>query len=458
MSAPPNDPSAEAAVLGALLYAQTGVSLDEIPDLAADAFYSGRNRRIFAAIRELHGEGEPVDVVTVAGRLQLRNESHEIVGYMTELVNGVPAVSAKRLREYARTVRNRATQRALIDLCRKTIATVETEPTDPGDLLADTEQAIHALASGTRANEIVLMKDATRAAFAEIQTHAARTNGQGGATGTSTGFRAMDAHLGGLHGGDLVVLAARPGMGKSALAFQLAMNVAQGVTPEGGPRTEGAGVIAFSLEMRAEQLALRALCADARVDLSDARYAKLDQSQWGRLTGSAVSISKAAPFWIDDNSGTSLAQVRSRARRAQRECERGGRKLGLVILDYLQLVNNKAESREQAIAEVSRNMKGLAKELNVPVLALSQLNRGVESRSDKRPMLGDLRESGAIEQDADTVLMMYRDDYYNKQSDQPSRCEVGIVKQRSGNTGTMVLGFQANTTSFYDVAPEDERG
>jgi replicative DNA helicase len=445
---PPHDLDAEAAVLGTLMLGGKDATVDEIPDLRKEHFYSGRHRHVFAAIVDLHAANEPITTIDVAARMaESGGKTPNLVGELIEMINVVPAYGARQLQAYARVVVDRSVARDLLDIARKTIATIECGIGDPGPLMAETEQEIHALAHGRGKSSWTTMNLAISGAIREMLEHHRRTDGKGGTTGVPTGFTELDQQIGGLHGGDFTVVAARPGMGKTAFVMNVAGNVVR----------SGWGVCVFSLEMRSEQLALRALCSAARVDMRDVRFGNLDQTEWSKLTQAGVDLCKSpAPLFIDDSGATTLPEIRSRARKAQRECERAGVKLGLVAVDYLQLVNNKSDNREQAIAEVSRAMKALAKELEVPVIALSQLNRGVEARTDKRPLLGDLRESGAIEQDADNVLMLYRDDYYNKtDSRTPGIVEIGIVKQRSGPTGTVPIGFAARTVSFRSLTAEE---
>ncbi len=439
MTVAPNDFAAEQAVLGTLLYGK--LTPDEIPELKAEHFFHGSHRYVFEAISQLHGQAQSVDTVVVNSELAARGRDKQVAspGYLVELLNSVPAMGEKQLQAFARTVKNRHTTRELLGLARKVIGTIENGVGDPAALLSETEGVVHELAMGTREDSVVTMKEATSRAVRRMQEHAQVARTGGGPTGLSTGLDKLDRFLGGLHAGELTVLAARPGMGKSALAMALAVQVAR--------QKRGAAV--FSLEMAAEQLALRAVCSHARLPVGSARFASFGDEGWRRFTASALDVAKL-PIFIDESGVTTLAQLRARARKIQRQCEASKTPLGIVAVDYLQLVNNPKESREQAIAEVSRALKALAKELHVSVLALSQLNRGVESRSDKRPMLGDLRESGAIEQDADNVIALYRDDYYHEHSAEPGVCEALILKQRSGPVGTVKLAFHAETVSFFN--------
>ena len=290
------------------------------------------------------------------------------------------------------------------------------------------------------------MKEATKKAFTRLMEHAARG---GGLVGTSTGYDAVDGILGGLHAGDLTIVAARPAMGKSALVMGVCGNVVRGPDPE--DLTKGKGAMVFSLEMPAEQLAIRALCSEGAVNLLGTRFGNLSAEDWKRLTQATIGLCSSPHFLLDDGGATTIAEIRAKSRKAQREMARVGVELGVIAVDYIQLVNNQKESREQAISEVSRALKALAKELKVPVIGLSQLNRQCESRADKRPMLADLRESGAIEQDADNVIALYRDDYYNEKSETPGECEVLVLKQRNGPTGTVSLRFRKESATFCDL-------
>jgi replicative DNA helicase len=436
MSAPPNDLLAEAAVLGTLLFGT--LTVDEIPDLVPDHFFSGKNRLVFQSVRSLHDSAQTVDTVSVCTWLQGEGRLGQVGGleYLNELMSAVPALGARQLRSYASTVRNRYTTRKLQELARTVLARVEAGVGDPGELIGETAAAIHELAMGRKDDTIVSLRDAVSAAVRLAMESSGRSM-----TGISTGFIALDGVTGGLHPGELTILAARPAMGKSALAAQIAINVAR----------QKRGVALFSLEMPAEQIAQRLICGVGGVPVSAFRTGTLRDDGWRKITPATVSLAEL-PMWIDDSGVTTLHELRARARKIQRLAELRSAPLGLVAVDYLQLVNNTADNREQAIAEVSRAMKALAKELSVPVIALSQLNRGVESRSDKRPMLSDLRESGAIEQDADNVIAMYRDSYYNASCDRPTVCEAILLKQRSGPVGLVELGFDGPTVTFRDLA------
>jgi replicative DNA helicase len=411
---------------------------DEVPELHADHFFSGRNRLIFQSIVALHDGAHPVDTVSVLTHLRDQGRTDQVGGleYLNELMSTVPALGARQLRSYAATVRNRFTTRKLQELARTVLARVETGVGDPGELLAETAATIHELSMGRKDDTIVALRDALTSAIKHAQSLAGRSM-----AGLSTGLRALDALTGGLHPGEVTVVAARPGIGKSALSAQIAINVAR----------QKRGAALFSLEMPAEQIAQRLICSEGKVPVSAFRAGTLHDDSWRKVTPATVALAEL-PVWIDDSGVTTLHELRARARKIQRLAELKSAPLGLVVVDYLQLVNNTADNREQAIAEVSRAMKALAKELAVPVIALSQLNRGVESRADKRPMLSDLRESGAIEQDADNVIALYREAYYNAQCARPTVCEAIMLKQRSGPTGVAEIGFDGPTVTFRNLA------
>lgn len=439
---PPNDVRVEEDVLGSVLYDEA--LLDEIPSLVPAWFYSGKHRRIFDAISELRGEGVPVDTTTVGARLRERGRMGEVGGEatLTQLMNDVPAIGARRLKAHALVLHNAFILRSLRTIALKLIAQIE-QPGASGETVGgDVAEALHAILTDTPKETSMSLKQATQSAFEQIRKHYGEG---GGLSGIATGYAALDALTGGFHRGDVAVLAARPGMGKSALALGIASNVAK----------QDHGVLLFSLEMPKEQIALRALCAEANVDLSRARVGRFSPSDWQKLTNAIVGPCANPNVIVDDKGAMSLGELRAKSQKQQREMSKRGVELGLIVVDYLQLIAHRGDNREQAIAEMSRFLKELAKDLSVPVLVLSQLNRGVESRADKRPLLSDLRESGAIEQDADIVMFVYRDDYYDPKSRAAGEVELILAKHRNGPTGIIRLGFNAPTTAFYTLGGQD---
>jgi replicative DNA helicase len=431
------DDHAESAVIGMLLFGEQ--TLDDVPELRREWFYANTSQRIFDAIADLHRGGTPVCEVNVASKLREAGRMADIGGHakLTELMDGVPHVSAKRLKSYVATLRNAHALRVLRAVARKMLAGVEQPNALASDIGSEATEKLHEALSLSSTETAANMRDLLHAVVVELKEKAARGEKL---SGTQTGFSALDKLMGGLHPGDSLVIAARPGMGKSAFALCIALNVVR----------QGHGAVMFSLEMPSKQLAMRALCADAGVDLAKSRAGLFSPTDWTKMTAAVQTGIASRHFIIDDKSSVSLGELRAKAQRAQRDMARAGVSLRVIVVDYLQLIGHKADNREQAIAETSRFLKELAKDLSVTVLALSQLNRGVEQRTDKRPMLSDLRESGSIEQDADACLLLYREDYYNQQPQYPGMVEVIIAKHRNGPTGTVLLGFEKTSTAFHE--------
>ncbi len=437
-SPPPADGFAEQTILGSLLWGS--LSLDDAPNLHAELFWENRHRRIFEAIEAIHLAGRPVDATSVQSALRLSGRLAEVGGadWVEGLVKHVPVHTKTRLEAWVQTLENRHKLRELLKVGQKIVAIAETGAKDVDGFAFACEAALHAICASGRVDSTITLRDAVSRAVKAIMAR------PGGLAGTPTGFDALDAVLGGLHGGDLSVVAGRPSMGKSALVQAVAANVVR----------SGKGAILFSLEMPADQLAMRALCAEAGVNLGKVRTGQLTPQDWTELTAATKGLCGTQNFLLDDLGGARLADIRSRALRVQREMRSRGVELGLVAIDYLQLMGHaKTDHREQAISEISRGLKGFAKEIQLPVIALSQLNRQVEARADRRPLLSDLRESGAIEQDADNVWLLYRDEYYNAGSTETGVCEVSIPKQRNGPTGTVKIGFHPPTATFKNLDP-----
>lgn len=448
---PPHDMDAEAAVLSAVLLDPS--AYDKVADIAPPkTYYADRHARIFEACVELTAVGSPCDVVTVGAWLKDRNRIAQVGGmsYITELLSAAPAVA--HVEKYAQKIAEKYAVRQLIAACQTFAARGYLDYGDVRAFLDEAAGAIQevsqALSSG-RADTFGHIREATHRAFEDM----AKSKGEGGVTGTRTGLDDLDRLITGLHGGELYVIAGRPGAGKSALAFQIGAHVAR----------SGLGVVGSSLEMPSKQVAMRLVCADARVGSSLTRAGGLNEQHWSRLTSSARSVAQL-PYWLDDRAGASIAHIRSAVRRTARECDRKDIKLGCVIVDYMQLARGtssergRVTNREQEIGEISRSMKEIAKEYDVPVLALSQLNRECEKRADKRPMLSDLRESGSIEQDADTVIFVYRDKVYNAATEKGNTAELIVAKQRQGPLATVETIFDDATTSFRNVENPDTYG
>ncbi|MFN6936661.1 MAG: replicative DNA helicase [Tsuneonella sp.] len=447
---PPHSIEAEQSVLGGLLIDNS--AWDRAADLVGDGdFYRLEHKLIFQAVGKLIVAGKPADVITVNEELSLLGKAEDCGGleYLNALAQAVP--SAANLRRYAEIVRERAILRKLVSASDE-IATNALNPQGKAvsTILDDAEARILRIGEeGMRGAQSMHSMDKLLVQLMDRVNELAE-HGADDVTGVRTGFYDLDRMTAGLQKGDLIVLAARPSMGKTAFAINIGENVAI---------NEGLPVLVFSMEMGAAQLALRMVGSIGRIDQSHLRTGRLADDEWGRLTEAVDKMSQAKLF-IDESPGLSPGEVRARARRVARDF---GGTLGLIIIDYLQLMagdgGGSEENRATVLGEISRGIKGLAKELQCPVIALSQLNRSVEQRPDKRPMMSDLRESGAIEQDADIIMFIYRDEYYTKdQCKEPGVAEIIIAKQRNGPVGTVKLGFQRMHTKFENLAPEYSGG
>ena len=422
---PPHDLDAEAAVLSAVMLDPS--ALDKVLEfLKPDHFYSEAHRRIFEACVELRTVGQPVDVVQVGTFLKNRDRIAQIggMGYLSEILNAAPAVS--NVAAYGRTISEKFRVRQLIATCQRVSAEGYLDYGEAQAFIDNAEQSIYQLARTPESSSVERLLDVMKKSFKAL-TEAMQRGDR--ITGTASGFERYDRLTAGLHPGDLTIVAARPGMGKTSFVLNVATNVASPKSRESAAdptqrwEDQGVGVAVFSLEMPREQIANRMVCSEGKVDVGKLRQGFLSPQDWSRLT-QAASYLGSLPIWIDDSSSLSILELRAKVRRLQSEYDRTDdtgkkvRRIGLVVVDYLQLMKGRegAQSREQEISEISRGLKALAKELYLPVIALSQLNRAVETRSDKskRPQLSDLRESGAIEQDADNIVFIYRDVYYNK--------------------------------------------
>jgi replicative DNA helicase len=440
---PPHSVEAEQSVLGGLML--DNLAWDRAADLLTDGdFYRYEHRLIFAAIGTLVGASKPADVITVFEQLQGLGKANDCGGlaYLNALAQSVP--SAANMRRYAEIVRERAVLRKLIAASDE-IATQAFNPQGrgAGQILDEAETKIFRIGEETSRQRQGFQKiDQLMIALLD-RVNELHENGAEDVTGVRTGFFDLDRMTAGLQKGDLVVLAARPSMGKTAFALNMAEHVSV---------QEGLPVLVFSMEMGASQLALRLVGSLGRIDQQRLRTGKLAGDEWTRLA-EAVDRLKQAQVFIDETPALTAAELRARARRMARQF---GGTLGLIVIDYLQLMSGSSSSEENRateIGEISRGLKALAKELQCPVVALSQLNRSVESRTDKRPMMSDLRESGAIEQDADVIMFIYRDEYYNKDSKEPGVAELIIGKQRNGPVGTVKLTFLKPQTKFENLAP-----
>ncbi len=438
---PPHSLEAEGSLLGAILLDQ-GV-LDEVESLlpVPEAFYAEAHRKIYAAIQALRARGAPVDLVTLTEELSRRGELEEVggVSYLLGLSESTP--TAAFAEHYARIVAEKWTLRRLIQAAGEAMRMAYEEEGSLEEILDRAGKALLEVALVHKAQARPL-RELVHETFEHVE---ALLQHKGEVGGVRTGFRELDALVGALAPGSLNIIAARPAMGKTAFALSIAAHVAL---------KQGVGVGIFSLEMPAPQLVLRMLCSEARVDMNRVRLGALSERDFNRLVDAASRLAEA-PIYIDDTPELTLMELRTRARRLK---ARQG--IGLLIVDYLQLMSGPTregrgvENRQQEIAAISRGLKALARELDIPVVALSQLSRAVESRPNKRPLLSDLRESGSIEQDADLVMFIYREEYYNPHSEKRGIAEILVGKQRNGPTGVVELQYHAAHVRFNDLARE----
>jgi replicative DNA helicase len=437
----PQNLDAEVSVLGASMLAPNVIpGLSEI--VRPSYFYRQSHQRIFQAIESLFSRGEPVDPITVAEELS-NQAALELVGgreYIHSLVSAVPA--ATNARHYAEIVRENYYLRALIRVGSEIAEMGYRREQTPLDLIDRAEQMVFDISDDRTTGDFEPMKDLISESFAELEKIVSEGRQSIGAV---TGFRDLDDKIAGLQPANLVVLAARPSMGKTSLALNIARNIAV---------DQSKGVAIFSLEMSKMEVALRMMCSEARVDSKRLRHATPQVNDWAKLAAACTPLS-AAPIFVDDSPSLNLMEIRAKARRLKAK----EHDLGLIVIDYLQLMvgDASAENRQQEISRITRGLKILARELEVPVLVLSQLSRQVEQRAGNRPVLSDLRESGAIEQDADVVLFIYRDEFYNRDSPDKGIAELIIGKQRNGPIGECKLAFSPDYTRFADLAPNSLR-
>ncbi|MEM0950753.1 MAG: replicative DNA helicase [Cyanobacteria bacterium P01_H01_bin.74] len=437
---PPQSIEAEQAVLGGILFSPD--AFHKIAELIkAEDFYRGNHQQIFTAMTTLYNQGEPIDIVTTAEQLNDTQQLEQSGGrnYIMELAMAVATV--ENITYYAKIIRNKALLRSLI-YAGNEIAANGYETTHAEQAIDEAQQAIFQIAQHGMPNELIHIKDILPESWEQIEE---RCSNKGSLMGVSTGFYDLDSYLSGLQKSDLIILAARPSMGKTAFCLNIASHVAL---------REQKPVLIFSLEMGKEQLTLRMLCAEAEIDAQKIRTGEIGEQDFPKLTQSMGKLGDA-PIYIDDTPGLSVMEIRAKARKILMDTKG---ELGLIVIDYLQLMQGTAgissndSNRTQEISAISRGLKSLARELKIPVLALSKLSRAVESRQDKRPMLSDLRESGSIEQDADLVMFIYRDEYYNKESERPGTADIIIAKQRNGPVGEVSLLFRNNITRFLNPA------
>jgi len=437
---PPHSVEAEQAVLGGLMLDNS--TWDAVGDrITADDFYRRDHQLIFGAIADLAGRSEPCDAVTLSEFLDRQGTLGDTGGlaYLATLARDTP--SAANIRAYAQIVRERSQLRHLIRVGGEIAASAyDTEGQPASALVDEAERRVFEIAeSGQKAGTgFVALKDVLGATIDRLDM---LHQSQGALTGVSSGFTDLDRMTAGLQPGDLIVVAGRPSMGKTTLALNMAENAAIG---------KGVPVAVFSMEMSREQLAFRMISSLGRVNQGHLRTGLFGDEEWSRING-AISMMKTAPIYIDDTGALTPTEVRARARRLKRE-----HGLGMIVIDYLQLmqVAGNKENRATEISEISRSMKALAKELKVPVIALSQLNRSVEQRVDKKPVMSDLRESGAIEQDADLIVLIYREEVYDPNTTRKGIADIIIAKQRNGPTGEVHLTFLGEYTKFENLASD----
>ena len=434
---PPCNLDAERAILGAALLDREAVGLAREVIEGAE-FYLKEHRLIYGSMLELYESDQAIDPITVGDRLRKNGEPDAAGGldYVTELQAMV--ATAANVTYHANIVREKAMLRELIGASGETVTDAMAGEGEAAEILDRAQGRFFAIGEDSRKGGFVSLDKVGPRTFQSIEE---AFQNQSDVTGLRTGFRQMDNYTSGLQKGDLLILAARPSMGKTSLALNLAYNIAT--------KAE-AGVAIFSLEMGREQLVLRMLCSATGFNLHHVRRGKLRAEDWPRLTRACDQLSRA-PIYIDDSAGMTVLEMKSKARRLQQQFG-----IGMVIIDYMQLMSGsaKSENRQQEISQISRSLKAMAKDLDVPVLALSQLSRAVESRADHKPMLSDLRESGSIEQDADVVMFIFREEYYNPDDEEArNKATVIIGKQRNGPTGEFDLHFHKEFTRFSDLAP-----
>ncbi len=428
---PPNNVEAEQSVLGAMLLDKEAISAaTEV--ICGEDFYREAHKEIFEAIVDIYNRGEPADLITLTEKLRTRNTLDSVGGitFLTNLMDAVP--TTHNVRYYAKIVEDKSLLRRLIkssgDIIQKSYEASE----DIGEIIDAAEKGIFNISLNRSTKGFVHVKDILSTNFDRIEKLYLN---KGKITGVPTGFSDLDGKLSGLQNSELILIAARPSMGKSSFM----MNIVQHASVR-----EKITTAIFSLEMSKEQLTQRLLCAEALIDAHRLRIGDINDDEWVKLARAMGPISEA-PVFIDDTPAISITEMRAKCRRLKIE-----QNLGLIVIDYLQLMqgNTRSENRQQEISEISRSLKALAREIDVPVVALSQLSRAPEMRADHRPVLSDLRESGAIEQDADVVMFLYRDEYYHTDTDKKNIGEVNIAKQRNGPTGTIELVWLGQFTKF----------
>ena len=432
---PPQSLEAEQSVLGSMLIDKEVVPV-VMEILKSEDFYRPDHKEIYDVIIELFDRAQPIDLITVSERLKLHGKLDLVGGleYLTNIATEVPTTA--NVKHYAKIVEEKALLRKLIKASSDIVDLGYNASEEVSFILDKAEQNIFDILQKRSSQGFVPIKDVLVDTFNKLEE---LYNNSGNITGIPTGFADLDFKTSGLHNSDLILIAARPAMGKTAFALNLAQNAAV---------HSNVPVAVFSLEMSRDQLVNRMLCSEAMVDSNRMKTGKLEDNDWQKVAKALGPLSEA-PIFIDDTPGISITEIRAKCRRLKLE-----HNLGLGIIDYLQLMQgsrSKSENRQQEISEISRSLKILAKEINVPVITLSQLSRAPEARTDHRPILSDLRESGAIEQDADIVMFLYRDDYYNPETEKKNIAEVILAKHRNGSTGTVELVWLGQYTKFANL-------
>lgn len=434
---PPQDLDAEQSVLGSMTLSNNAIA-DVVEVLKGTDFYRPAHETIYNTILDMYTRGEPVDPITLGAELTRRGELDRIGGapYLHTLVHAVP--TAANAEYYAEIVHERAVLRRLVEAGTRITQMGYAADGDVDEIVNSAQAEIYAVTEQRTSEDYLPLSEIMEGALDEIEAIGSRS---GQMTGVPTGFADLDALTNGLHPGQMIVVAARPAMGKSTLALDIARTCSI---------TYGLPSVFFSLEMSRNEIAMRLLSAEAKVALHHMRSGNMTDEDWTRLARRMPEVS-AGPLYIDDSPNLSMMEIRAKCRRLKQRND-----LRLVVIDYLQLMQNggsrRAESRQQEVSEMSRNLKLLAKELEVPVIALSQLNRGPEQRTDKRPMVSDLRESGSIEQDADMVILLHREDAYDKESPRAGEADLIVAKHRNGPTTTITVAFQGHYSRFVDMA------
>lgn len=445
----PSAPEAEASLLGTMMVYPSAARVAMEEGLNEEDFFVEANQRIFEAMQELYRKGDPIDLTTVFTMLRDMGLADKMGGieYLTQLSEA--AVTSANTKSYVDVIHNKALMRKMIEAAEKVVDEGFEGQTDIDEYLDSSERAILDVSRNRKTGEFTNSQDLMGGVLNQIQQ---MSENKSDITGLKTGFTDLDHTLHGFQKGDLVILAARPSMGKTAVALNLAMNTAT-YNPDGA-------VAIFSLEMPAQQLGMRLLSARSHIEGDKLKTGRLSNDDWNAVNEAAASLSRL-PIYIDDTPGVKVPEIFSKCRRLQSE-----HGLNLILIDYIQLITGSgahaSESRQQEVSDISRNLKALARELKVPVIALSQLSRSVEQRENKHPMLSDLRESGAIEQDADIVMMLYREAYYDQQAKDAAqesgseKLEINIAKHRNGATRSIYLAFEGATNALYNIQNTDQ--